>query len=87
MTYIDIKKHEVYSNSIVCHKKETMHVIFSPAALEEPHPSSHHTPQLPLLLCIGLSVPALLLLLVGLLQWRKHQAVNRGTENESKENH
>ncbi|XP_076581683.1 high affinity immunoglobulin gamma Fc receptor I-like [Chaetodon auriga] len=42
-----------------------------------PQPSSHHTPQLSLLLYIGLSVLALLLL-VGLLRFRKHQSAIRG---------
>ncbi|XP_070849825.1 low affinity immunoglobulin gamma Fc region receptor III-A-like [Chaetodon trifascialis] len=43
-----------------------------------PQPSSHHAPQLSLLLCIVLSVLALLLL-VGLLRFRKHQSATRGT--------
>ncbi|XP_078132114.1 low affinity immunoglobulin gamma Fc region receptor III-A-like isoform X2 [Sander vitreus] len=43
-------------------------------------PSPHHGPQLSLLLCVGVAVfLAALLLLVGLLQRKKHQTITRDT--------
>ncbi|XP_051251142.1 low affinity immunoglobulin gamma Fc region receptor III-like [Dicentrarchus labrax] len=49
-------------------------------AHEEPHPSSHHTPQLYLLLCVGLCVFLVaLLMLVGLVRCRKRQTIVTGT--------
>ncbi|XP_041820747.1 low affinity immunoglobulin gamma Fc region receptor II-a-like isoform X2 [Chelmon rostratus] len=49
---------------------------------EEPPPSSHHAPQLSVLLYIGLSVLALLLLVV-FWRFRKHQSVIRGATTSS----